>query len=238
MHLEKGDNTMYRIYGPTTLKGQRLLVLIAILAGLLTVPGVARADEIALWNFNDMNVIVDRGAGTLTTTANPANVGFSSGLSLQAQMGDPAGSSLAIQNARNNGSILELHVSTVGFDSIGFRVAFQRNATGFNLLTAQYSIDGINFNPLVSTNGIPDEPAEGFVLVFFNSPSVLDNQPLFTIRMIVDGASSDTGLIRLDNILISGTPTAVPEPATLLLMGTGLFGAVAARRRRRIPPCK
>ena len=228
---------MYRIQG-LTLKGQRLLVFMAFLTGLLVLPGVARADEIALWNFNDMNLIVDRGAGTLTTTANPANVGFSSGISLLAQMGDPAGSSLAIQNARNNGSILELRVSTVGFDTIGFRVVFQRNATGFNLFTAQYSVDGINFALLVSTNLVPDEPGEAFVSVYFNSPSVLENQPELTIRMIVDGAASDTGLIRLDNILISGTPTPVPEPATLLLMGTGLFGAVAARRRRRIPPSK
>lgn len=228
---------MYQVHGPTTLKGQRLLVLIAIMAGLLTVPGVARADEIALWNFNDMNVIVDRGAGTLTTTANPANVGFSSGLSALAQMGDPAGSSLAIQNARNNGSILELRVSTVGFESISFRLAFQRTATGFDYLTAQYSIDGINFTGLVGTP-VPEEPVEHFVIVTHHAPGALDNQPQLTIRIIVDGASSDTGLIRLDNILISGTPTAVPEPATLLLMGTGLFGAVAARRRRRIPPSK
>ena len=228
---------MYRTQ-ELTLKGQRLLVLIAILAGLLAVPGVARADEIALWNFNDMDLIVDRGAGTLTTTANPVNVGFSSGLSALAQMGDPAGSSLAIQNARNNGSILELRVSTVGFDSISFRSAFQRNATGFTLFASEYSIDGINFNPLVSYGGIPEEPGEGSLIITHNSPGVLDNQPQLTIRIMVDGASSDTGLIRLDNILISGTPTAVPEPATMLLMGTGLFGAVAARRRRRTPRSK
>lgn len=224
---------MYRTNRPTILKGQRLLVSIAILAGLLNVPGVARADEIALWNFNDMNLIVDRGAGTLTTTANPANVGFSSGLGVLAQMGDPAGSSLSIQNARNNGSILELRVSTVGFDSIGFGVAFQRTATGINLFTAQYSIDGINFNQLIFTNAVAEEPVEGFFSATFNSSAGVANQPLFTMRLIVDGASSDAGLVRLDNVLISGTPTAVPEPATLLLMGTGLFGAVAARRRRR-----
>ena len=223
---------MYQIHGPTTLR--RLMVLIATLAGLLTIPGVARADELALWNFNDMDVIVDRGAGTLTTTANVANVGFSSGLSLLAQMGDPAGSSLAIQSSRNNGSILDLHVSTVGFDAIGIQVAFQRNATGFNYIAMQYSIDGFNFISLVSTNGVNQEPTEGSISFDFNAPAVVANQPIFTVRFIIDGASDANGLIRLDNILISGTPTAAPEPATLLLMATGLFGAVAARRRRRI----
>ena len=142
---------MYRIQG-LTLKGQRLLVFTAFLAGLLVLPGVAHADEIALWNFNDANVLVDRGAGTLTTTATPTDVIFSTGLSLNAQMGDPAGFSLAIQGGlrnQNNGSILDLRVSTVGFDSIGFIVAFQRMATGFNLVTAEYSSDGINFNFLI-----------------------------------------------------------------------------------------
>ena len=34
----------------------------------------AKADEIAVWNFNDSNLLVDRGQGTLTTTA--ANIMF------------------------------------------------------------------------------------------------------------------------------------------------------------------
>src|SRR6266536_3535378 len=37
----------------------------------------AQADEIAIWNFNDSDLIVDRGAGLLTTNFNLANVVFS-----------------------------------------------------------------------------------------------------------------------------------------------------------------
>jgi hypothetical protein len=35
------------------------------------------------------------------------------------------------------------------------------------------------------------------------------------------------------SITVSGTPTPVPEPGTLLLMSSGLLGFAAYRRRRR-----
>ena len=53
---------------------------------------------------------------------------------------------------------------------------------------------------------------------------VVDASVVFTF----DGASSDTGNNRLDNVTINGT--AVPTPGTFALLGLG--GLVGTRRRR------
>ena len=52
--------------------------------------GVASADTIAYWNFNDSDLTVDGGAGTLTTDFVAANVTYFGGSATNAQGGDPA----------------------------------------------------------------------------------------------------------------------------------------------------
>jgi hypothetical protein len=37
------------------------------------------ADELAVWNFNDSNLLVDHGSGTLTTSVAAANISFAAG---------------------------------------------------------------------------------------------------------------------------------------------------------------
>src|SRR6185312_1973178 len=121
----------------------RLLSLasLAVVLCLSSAPAV-KADELAVWNFNDSNLIVDRGQGTLTTTA--TNITFTSGTTFNASMGDPAGLALTIPggaNLQNNGSILELHVSTLGFENVAVSWAWQRSDTGFNDDLIQESSD-------------------------------------------------------------------------------------------------
>jgi hypothetical protein len=215
-----------------------LLPSLACLAVLLCCSSAARADEIAVWNFNDSNLTVDHGSGSLNTTVLAANVNFSSaGTSVNARLGDTAGQGLTLQGGTgnvNNGGSLTLNVGTAGYSNIIVSFAALRSSTGFSSNQFQYSLDGSTFVNF----GSPFTPASSFTLVAFDLSAVtgLNNNPLAAFRIVFNGATASTGTNRLDNLVVEGTlaPTAiVPEPATLLLLCAGLSCLALASRRRR-----
>ena len=201
---------------------------------------VAMADELAVWNFNDSNLNVDHGSGTLTTTINAANVLFAAGTTTNARQGDIAGQALSIQGGTgnaNNGRNITFNVSTVGFSDIVVSFATQGTSTGFNSNQFQYSFDGISFIDF----GGPYVPATAFgsVPIVFSLAAIvgLNNNPNAAFRIIFNGATSSTGNNRIDNIVVEGASmdtSAVPEPASVLLLASGLGGLYKIRRRKKV----
>src|SRR5215813_3784326 len=199
----------------------------------------AMADELAVWNFNDSNLNVDHGSGTLTTTVNAANVSFAAGTTNNARQGDIAGQALSLQGGTgtaNNGRNITFNVSTLGFSDIIVSFATQGSGTGFNSNQFQYSLDGVTFLNFDS----PYIPAAAFgavPLVFtLTSIAALNNNPNAAFRIVFNGAASATGNNRIDNIVVEGSPTAstaVPEPTTAFLMFSGVSGLLALKRKRR-----
>jgi hypothetical protein len=210
--------------------------LICAVLLFLAASQAALADELAVWNFNDSNLNVDHGSGTLTSNLNVSNVLFAAGTTNNARQGDIAGQALSLQGGTgvaNNGRNLTFNVSTVGFSNIVVSFATQGTSTGFNSNQFQYSLDGINFIDF----GPPYVPltAFGSVPLVFSLVSIagLNNNPDAAFRIVFNGATSSTGTNRIDNFVVEGTSTTIPEPASALLLLTGLGGLYKIKKKRK-----
>jgi len=212
--------------------------LICAVLIFLAASKAANADELAVWNFNDSDLNVDHGSGTLTSNLNVVNVLFAAGTTTNARQGDPAGQALSLQGGTgnaNNGRNITFAVSTAGFANIVVSFATQGTSTGFTSNQFQYSLDGVSFvdfNP-------PYTPATAFGAVpfVFSLAAIagLNNNPNAVFRIVFNGATSSTGNNRIDNIVVEGTnaTATIPEPTTVLLLLSGLGGLYKLKRRRQ-----
>jgi hypothetical protein len=220
---------------------RRPFSLICAVLIFLAASQAALADELAIWNFNDSDLNVDHGSGTLTSNLNVANILFAAGTTNNARQGDAAGQALSLQGGTglaNNGHHITFNVSTLGFSNIVVSFATQGTSTGFNNNQFQYSLDGINFvdfsppyTPLTAFGSVP--------LVFSLVSIVgLNDNPNAAFRIVFNGATTSTGNNRIDNIVVEGTSApseTIPEPTTAVLLLSGLAGLFKATRKHKKP---
>lgn len=163
------------------------------------------------------------------------------GTTVNAQFAAPAGGSLSPEGGSalaapavgfaNNGMKVLYNMSTLGFEDIKVSWAQRGTSSGFTSRAFAYSTDGVNFTPVAYTgdSGVLSATYTA-VAIDLSAISALDNQPLVTFQVTLNGATSANGNNRFDNMFFEGT-VLIPEPATLALAGLAMAGAVAMRRR-------
>lgn len=220
------------------------------MGAIAALTGLATADVVSYWDFNNQDLptggfgfqvsdfpqSADMGAG-LFTVANFNDDSTDgvytwlqsfSGTTLGALDG-VSGGSFAFQGATsqgvtNNGAQAIFSFDGTSWTDLSFDFARRGTSTGFNSLTIEI-FDGTTSLGVVDTIlGAQSSTwnANNYDL------SALNGITDASIVLTFDGATSDTGNNRLDNVTISGT--AIPAPGTFALMGLG--GLVATRRRR------
>ena len=206
-----------------------------------------RADVVGLWNFNDSNLIVDQGAGTLTAiTALPITQVFAPGTTVNALGATVAGQGLALEMSAglpDNGSFkLDFSVDMTGFQDLEVSWAWRGDPSwrsnptlpGGIQVTYLFSINGgASFTALFQTI-----PPESFSLqtVLAASVASADNNPDFVFRIVQNpmGLTAGDQLV-FDNIQFNGTaisPVPLPAALTLLLAALAGLGMFGWRRRR------
>lgn len=124
---------------------KKILTTVSALALLVS---AATAGTIALWNFNDNNLIVDQGSGTLSLVNTSSNFETDP---TKVSPNDPGGASLEVygwpsQNAADKTHGIRFNVSTAGKSNIKIKWDIRHNIkngeSGPNTSLFQYSTDG------------------------------------------------------------------------------------------------
>ncbi len=199
-------------------------------------------DLIYYWNFNDdvpasgtnwvQPIASQIGSGALTYSfVNAVSYG---GTTINGVDGEENGGSFVPQGGEgniNNGEYFELAVPTSGFEEIYLSYPTRRTSTGFTTQEIQYSLDGTSW---ISHSTIDisafgnDWETNQIVVADFSGISAVNDNADFAVRIILDGASSNLGNNRFDNIRVSGQEIIsgqlpAPENVSITISGNDVI---------------
>jgi hypothetical protein len=180
-------------------------------------------DIIGYWNFNDNEpesntnwtqpITANQGSGEITFTVTQA-YSFG-GTSTNTLGGDPSGGSFVPRGGvdqENNGESFTISASTAGLDEIYLSFATRGTSTGFNSREIQYTTNGTDWISKETLTNDGSYDWEEVTIDFTDIPEVNDN-PDFAVRIVLNGATSENGNNRFDNIIVQSGETTI-APAT------------------------
>lgn len=216
----------------------RLPILVTALS---TLP--CPAALVAYWNFNNLAITsadspgagevpdaisATQGSGTLDLGAWSGTVDDFAGTTLNNESSDPAEESLSLiaaSGTAGNGGTITLELALTGMADPTLSFATQGTATGFNSVQLAWSTNGTDFFAF----GGAYNPSSTYSLQSFDLSSVnaLDGAATAHFQLTFEGATGSSGNNRIDNIQI----TAIPEPASAMLLLLGVGWLTLLRRR-------
>ncbi|MCA9110932.1 MAG: PEP-CTERM sorting domain-containing protein [Planctomycetaceae bacterium] len=212
------------------------LTFVGIIALTITTSSV-EASLVANWNFNtyngdDHSILSDMGAdagASLTIDAGWPSVDLStqSGTTLNAVGATPAGSAIQFTNNANNGLGFTMQADLTNYQNAVLSFAYKRTGNGFDNVDLFYSTDGVSFTKFADVDNA--DASYNLHSYDFSAINALDGASTAFFRLVLDGASNSSGTADFDNIQLN----AVPEPASLTMLGVGSLAFLAVNRRRR-----
>ncbi|MBU0604372.1 MAG: PEP-CTERM sorting domain-containing protein [Gammaproteobacteria bacterium] len=219
---------------------------ITVLAAALLAAGAARADNVALWDFNDRNAVVDAGRGVLSLIGGATHPGFNAGSPADAGAGNVAFQTTGYpaQGTADRSAGVRFDVSTVGYQDLIVSFDLRNSNTSSRSVAFQYTLDGSSFHELgtVAATAGDQWNSRSFDL---SGVAGAGNNANFGFRVVTafeDGGYAaarstsnygTTGTLRFDLVAVNGVAvSAVPEASSygMLLAGLGMSGLIVRRR--------